>query len=108
MGEDKLIKFNLTNLSRIYPKGTRFLSSNLDPLLPWAAGCQMVALNFQESDKINMLNRAKFLLNGNCGYVLKPDFNASYTLQSNKSNSLKKQVTVLTIQLISGQHLPNV
>ena len=27
--ERKLFSFNQTNLSRIYPKGTRFLSSNL-------------------------------------------------------------------------------
>ena len=39
-----------------------------------------------------MLNRAKFLVNGNCGYVLKPDFDVSYSLQSDTS-SLKKQVT---------------
>ena len=29
-----------------------------------------------------MINRAKFLQNGNCGYVLKPDYGDSYTLQS--------------------------
>ena len=46
--ERQLIEYNSKNLSRIYPKGTRFLSSNLDPLLPWSVGCQMVALNFQE------------------------------------------------------------
>ena len=45
--EKQLKKYNQTNLSRIYPKGTRLDSSNLDPLPPWAAGCQMVALNFQ-------------------------------------------------------------
>merc|ERR1719334_1302524 len=34
----------------------------------------MVALNFQQGDRTNMLNRAMFLQNGNCGYVLKPSF----------------------------------
>ena len=29
-----------------------------------------------------MMNRAKFLQNGNCGYVLKPDYGDCYTLQS--------------------------
>ena len=29
-----------------------------------------------------MMNRAKFLQNGNCGYVLKPDYGNCYTLQS--------------------------
>ena len=36
------------NLCRIYPKGSRLLSSNLEPTQLWAAGCQMVALNFQQ------------------------------------------------------------
>ena len=36
-----------------------------------------------QADKINMMNRAKFLQNGNCGYVLKPEFmlsNENYNL----------------------------
>jgi len=105
--ERKLFSFNQTNLSRIYPKGTRFLSSNLDPILPWAAGCQMVALNFQASDKINMMNRAKFLQNGNCGYVLKPDYGDCYTLQSSDEKHDFGKVMELSIKLISGYHLPN-
>ena len=44
---DKWIKHNLRQLSRVYPKGTRVDSSNLDPVKPWSAGCQLVALNFQ-------------------------------------------------------------
>ena len=34
----------------------------------------MVALNFQTSDLAMQLNQAKFEYNGNCGYLLKPDF----------------------------------
>ena len=34
-------KYNQHVLSRIYPKGTRFDSSNYDPILPWLAGCQV-------------------------------------------------------------------
>ena len=37
-------KYNSKCLSRIYPKGTRFDSSNYDPILPWMTGCQIVAL----------------------------------------------------------------
>ncbi len=44
---DKWIKHNYRQLSRVYPKGTRVDSSNLDPVKPWSAGCQLVALNFQ-------------------------------------------------------------
>lgn len=34
-------------LSRVYPHGTRFDSSNYNPLTVWNCGCQLVALNFQ-------------------------------------------------------------
>lgn len=40
----------------------------------WNAGCQMVALNFQTPDLAMQLNQGKFEYNGNCGYLLKPDF----------------------------------
>eukprot|EP00092_Neocalanus_flemingeri_P024885 GFUD01026985.1.p1 GENE.GFUD01026985.1~~GFUD01026985.1.p1 ORF type:complete len:650 (+),score=151.93 GFUD01026985.1:38-1951(+) len=108
----KFLSFNSTNLSRIYPKGTRLFSSNLDPLPMWAAGCQMVALNFQECDRTNMFNRAKFLQNGNCGFVLKPSFLSNpdiYSLQNTeKLGQLPgRKETKLTLKLISGQHLPN-
>ena len=59
-------------LVRTYPKGTRFDSSNYDPLLMWKCGVQMVALNFQYPDIYMHLNQGFFRLNGGCGYVLKP------------------------------------
>lgn len=65
---------NLRMLSRVYPKGGRFFSSNYDPLVPWSLGCHMVALNFQTWDEHHRLNDGMFLKNGNCGYVLKPSF----------------------------------
>jgi len=108
----QFVDFNGQNLSRIYPKGSRLLSSNLDPIPMWAVGCHMVALNFQEADRSNMYNRAKFLQNGKCGYVLKPIFMqdaSTYSLTSTDwlSRIPGRKETVLTIRLISGQHLPS-
>jgi hypothetical protein len=39
----------------------------------WAAGAQLVALNYQTSDLGLWLNYAKFNDNGTCGYVKRPD-----------------------------------
>jgi len=69
---EKFIKLNSTHLSRIYPRGSRVMSSNYDPIPLWRAGCQLIALNFQADDRPLMLNRAMFKQNGGCGYVLKP------------------------------------
>lgn len=70
---DKFVAHNRRYLSRIYPRGTRVLSSNYDPIPLWLAGCQMVALNYQAQDKPLAYNRALFRCNGQCGYVLKPE-----------------------------------
>lgn len=84
----EFVNYNKRQLSRIYPKGARVDSSNFLPQVKirnflyilillqifWNAGCQMVALNFQTSDVYMQLNQGKFEYNGQCGYLLKPDF----------------------------------
>lgn len=70
----EFVNYNKRQMSRIYPKGTRADSSNYMPQVFWNAGCQMVSLNFQTSDLPQQLNQGKFEYNGNCGYLLKPDF----------------------------------
>ncbi|XP_034238363.1 1-phosphatidylinositol 4,5-bisphosphate phosphodiesterase isoform X2 [Thrips palmi] len=70
----EFVNYNKRQMSRIYPRGTRADSSNYMPQVFWNAGCQMVSLNFQTSDLPMQLNQGKFEYNGNCGYLLKPDF----------------------------------
>jgi len=43
----EFLDYNQRQLSRIYPRGTRFESSNFNPYIFWPVGCQMVALNYQ-------------------------------------------------------------
>ena len=38
------VDYNSRQLSRIYPKGIRFDSSNYDPMPSWLCGAQIVAL----------------------------------------------------------------
>ncbi|KAK3409793.1 hypothetical protein EUGRSUZ_J01884 [Eucalyptus grandis] len=72
-GQD-LVRFTQKNLLRIYPKGTRFDSSNYNPLLGWMHGAQMVAFNMQGYGKYLWIMEGMFKANGQCGYVKKPDF----------------------------------
>jgi len=46
-GAADLIKHSKTHLVRIYPKGTRVSSTNYLPHRYWAAGAQLVAINWQ-------------------------------------------------------------
>lgn len=70
----KYAQLTLSNMVRVYPDWWRWGSSNYDPLAHWGVGAQMVSLNVQTADLYLHLNRAHFTLNGNCGWVLKPDY----------------------------------
>ena len=100
--------FNSTKMSRIYPKGTRFDSSNYDPILPWFAGCQIVALNYQTDSWPMWINYCKFEENGHAGWNLRPDFHpkegvdaalgGAFSRPPSKFNRLK--VTVFGARLL--------
>ncbi len=42
-----MYRFTQRNILRVYPKGTRFNSSNYNPRIGWVHGAQMVAFNMQ-------------------------------------------------------------
>ncbi|KAJ0978254.1 hypothetical protein J5N97_013728 [Dioscorea zingiberensis] len=67
-------KVKAKNLLRIYPKGTRFNSSNYNPFNGWMHGAQMVAFNMQGYGRSLWLMHGFYRANGGCGYVKKPDF----------------------------------
>ncbi|XP_069705945.1 1-phosphatidylinositol 4,5-bisphosphate phosphodiesterase zeta-1 [Phaenicophaeus curvirostris] len=94
-------------ITRIYPKGTRTASSNYNPQEFWNVGCQMVALNFQTLGLQMELQNGKFLDNGGCGYILKPEFlrncNSTFTPQNVGINSNPMS---LSIKVICGHQLP--
>uniref|UniRef100_A0A9J2Q5D5 Phosphoinositide phospholipase C n=1 Tax=Ascaris lumbricoides TaxID=6252 RepID=A0A9J2Q5D5_ASCLU len=65
--------YTATRLVKSYPSGLRQDSSNMDPMRSWLCGIQSVAMNMQKSGEYLDINTALFRINGNCGYVLKPD-----------------------------------
>jgi phosphatidylinositol phospholipase C delta len=85
--------------SRIYPKGNRIDSSNLDVIPAWSAGNQLVALNYQTPGIPMHLNHGKFMENGEAGYVLKPPYMLSATAH-------KKTEIQVHVHVISGCQLP--
>lgn len=99
-----LLQYNRKALSRIYPKSQRVESSNFDPYPLWAAGCHMVALNYQTADKFTQLNRALFSSNGQTGYVLQPEI-----MRCDKYDPHKDKCNVkyyITVRVIAARHLP--
>uniref|UniRef100_A0A8C6WR70 Phosphoinositide phospholipase C n=1 Tax=Neogobius melanostomus TaxID=47308 RepID=A0A8C6WR70_9GOBI len=104
----EFVEYNKSQLSRIYPKGTRVDSSNYNPQLFWNAGCQLVALNFQTIDLSMQLNLGMYEYNGKCGYRLKPEF----MRRPDKNFDPFTESTVdgivantLSVKIISGQFL---
>ncbi|NXD48772.1 PLCH1 phosphodiesterase, partial [Corvus moneduloides] len=77
-------------------------------LVPFSYPRYMIlALNYQSEGRVMQLNEAKFRVNGNCGYVLKPQQMCKGTFNPYSADPLpaspKKQ---LILKIISGQQLP--
>ncbi|KAK7110047.1 hypothetical protein V1264_013981 [Littorina saxatilis] len=94
---------------RTYPAGMRIDSSNFNPVIFWAFGIQMVALNYQTEDVAIALNTAMFEQHGRCGYVLKPAvmWDRNHVMY-NHFNPWEKEfdglhATIFTLHVISGQ-----
>uniref|UniRef100_A0AAV2J129 Phosphoinositide phospholipase C n=1 Tax=Knipowitschia caucasica TaxID=637954 RepID=A0AAV2J129_KNICA len=104
---EQFLAFNQRQLSRIYPSAYRIDSSNFNPQFYWNVGCQLVALNYQTEGRMMQLNRAKFMVNGGSGYVLKPPPMCKGSFNPFSEDPLpacpKKQ---LILKVISGQQLP--
>jgi phosphatidylinositol phospholipase C delta len=103
---DAFVKHTNRQLVRIYPAATRTTSSNFSPFPYWEVGSQIVALNYQTNSKEMRLYRGFFRQNGNCGYVLKPDYliKNTFPIQLEREKLLK----YLKVRIISGQYLPKV
>ncbi|KAF7670265.1 hypothetical protein LDENG_00027430 [Lucifuga dentata] len=104
----EFVEYNKSQLSRIYPKGTRVDSSNFMPQLFWNAGCQLVALNYQTIDFSMQLNLFMFEYNGRSGYRLKPEFmrRPDKHFDPFTENTVDGIVAnTLSVKVISGQFL---
>ncbi|CAN6870819.1 unnamed protein product [Brassica oleracea] len=104
-----VIRFTQKNFLRIYPKGTRFNSSNYKPQIGWMSGAQMIAFNMQGYGRALWLMQGMFRANGGCGYVKKPDFlmNAGpngQVFDPNENSSPKKTLKVKVL-MGDGWHL---
>ena len=79
---DKLVEFSKNSFLRVYPKGTRIDSSNYDPVKSWICGGQLVSLNLQSlEDDFTLLNHVFFRINNESGYVLKPSYLRSKSVE---------------------------
>lgn len=88
---------NAAKLTKVIQCQKRMSEKNFNPMQAWATGCQLASLYLQSKDTFSLLvNDGRFLENGNCGYVLKPDMNSP-----RKHGHLK-------VKIICGSFLPSV
>ncbi|KAL1957760.1 hypothetical protein VTO42DRAFT_5604 [Malbranchea cinnamomea] len=93
---------NIKYLTRVYPSGFRFRSSNFDPIIFWKRGVQMVALNWQTYDTGMQINQAMFAAGTDrTGYILKPP-----SLRPGHKGPAEKKLISFTIDIVSAQQLP--
>ena len=65
--------YTASRLIKSYPRGIRQDSSNMNPVPSWLYGVQAVAMNLQTAGEDMDLVNGLFNINGQCGYVLKPE-----------------------------------
>ncbi|KAG6909677.1 hypothetical protein DXG01_016084 [Tephrocybe rancida] len=96
-----LVNHTKDHVVRIYPKGMRVNSTNYQPHRFWAAGAQVVAINWQTFDLGYTMNQAMFQRNGRAGFVLKPN-----ALRGKDELLEKRSKHVLEVTIISAHQLP--
>jgi len=94
--------YNLNHMSRVYPKGIRFNSSNYDPYPGLSCGSQMVALNWQTMSPPMYYMEGFFARNARSGYILKPPHLLDPTHQAVTLNLFSE----LSIKIIDARQLP--
>ncbi|KAL1565796.1 Phosphoinositide phospholipase C 4 [Salvia divinorum] len=101
-----IVRFTQRNILRVYPKGTRFNSSNYKPQVGWLHGAQMIAFNMQGYGRSLWLMQGMFRANGGCGFVKKPDIlmNANEVFDPKAKASVKKTLKV-KVYMGDGWHL---
>ncbi|CAJ0948809.1 unnamed protein product, partial [Mesorhabditis belari] len=104
--EKGLITFNIRQITRVYPLGSRITSANFNPVPMWNAACHMVALNYQTGDRPMQLNQGKFLANGQCGYVLKPAYMIDPNYDPLQAEKVQTSSPIsLSVTVVGGRHL---
>lgn len=106
-GKCKMIEYCQKSFLKIYPDTFRTNSSNQNPIMCWALGCQFAALNLQTTnDDFVLLNKMFFKVNGGskCGYVLKPQSLREFNRNNFRKMTLKP-VYRIKFKILSGFHL---
>ena len=105
----ELLLRNTVGLTHVAPRVSSGGMGN--PFAPtyWAAGCQLVALSHGEADAVQQVSQGQFLLNGGCGYVLKPrQMRSSSEMDRSLPSALPTKLHKLTVKILCAQHLPKV
>jgi len=66
----------------------------------------MTALNFQTGDKPMQLNQAKFMQNGGCGYVLRPEYMFQPNYSPLEPSTISSDLTIiLGVQVMAARYV---
>ncbi|KAJ3795330.1 PLC-like phosphodiesterase [Lentinula aff. detonsa] len=98
---DPLIQHARLHLRRIFPKGTRIRSSNMDILKFWRNGSHVVSLNWQTVDTSMQINEAMFV--DSPGWVLKPNAQRMLDQESRKFKLSAEIVGLSSLILPKGR-----
>lgn len=104
----KWVMENMSRLSHVAPRGERLEEeAALEPIDYWNVGVQAVPLSFAACDPNLQTGLGKFLLNGRCGYVLKPRrLRNGPEASRHPYDGVPRKLTKLQIKIVCAMHLP--
>lgn len=100
----KMLAFTRLHLFRAFPSRKHVSNGeikNLDPVLLWSLGCQLVSMNFHRPDEHLLVAEGRFRQNGACGYVLKPP----HMIEKDLANQIPKEERWV-IRILRGNYIP--
>ena len=101
------ILHNISHVSAIAQKAASVDESSVDVVAYWDVGCQIVPLSIPMAGPQLQLGQGKFMLNGGCGYVLKPRrLRSSAEATRAPHDAPPRKLFKLQIKLICAVHLP--
>ena len=81
------------------------LTTNIEPVLAWSLGCQLVGMNYHSPDETLLVGDGRFRQNGSCGYVLKPE-RLLLSHHNTEQDKFQNQKQSWSFCILGAYHLP--
>ena len=111
--QQSMLEYHRQYLSLCFPLAPRDAPANYNPAAAWSCGVQMAAVTLGCGDGCDgamLAHSGLFLLNGGCGYVLKPPFLRNSTSNGGQATAAAAapKPLYLEVRLVAARAIPGI